>query len=500
MKHLFYSGLIFLFLVFNCTTVFAAPTSDFSGTFNGTESGSTSSKDSGSYSGSGTGTFSGSGSGSIDNAGSIANYIVYCKVASSLSSLTGDTTNGNYSFVNIGSQYYLSNVPNTPYVPTTPNKSNIYICCYKPTGAIFYTNATTYLADVFTPVTLAVGNGYSDFTFKDSGTTTSKDSGTYSGTGTGSYSGSVTGTLAGAVENYSGLGGYPPAFPSSTGLSYSDVYSYNFFTTLTISSPGVSISPGSSYALLPVTYIFSFEEYQKSLPTGSYLLNFASGGSATGSGGFPTYLSNSFYYVVALSNGFNSDTFVRGDNFNVTAFRPSFISNYGNYVYFDKNTLDPFSSSSSSADCFSFIAYIFVTSDISSFSRVITPSTGFHSSLYVTDSNLILDQLQSQSNALTSAGGANSGLNSQNNIMAGALSDYQRDTDTSAQYSNIGDNLFVLDTSIFTQVASTITLFSSVVTGLFTAFGDFSVPLTLMLIVTFVSCIIGIIKITSDSS
>lgn len=488
MKHIFYSGLIFLFLVFNCTTVFAASTSDFSGTFNGTESGSTSSKDSGSYSGSGTGTFSGSGSGSIDNAGSIANYIVYCKVASSLSSLTGDTTNGNYSFVNIGSQYYLSNVPNTPYVPTTPNKTYIYICCYKPTGTIFYTSGQAYNADVYTPVTLAVGNGYSDFTFKDSGTTTSKDSGTYSGSGTGSYSGSVTGTLAGAVENYSGLGGFPPSFPKTSGLSYSTRYnpSNSFLDNVVISSSGVTIPDGYDYAFCSVKYTYNFSSTFR-IEDGSFALTFLPGGNGTTSGSFPSsLLEQNGAYVTNVTS--------------VHVITPSAFTPYSGNVYQSVLYFDFVHHASTLFNPLTVDVLYFVRSNVPSFTFTITSTSPNLNSMFIADTNIILDQLQNQSNSLTSAGGANNGLNSQNNLMAGALSDYQRDTDTSAQYSNIGDNLFVLDTSIFTQVASTITLFSSVVTGLFTAFGDFSVPLTLMLIVTFVSCIIGIIKITSDSS
>lgn len=463
MKQFFCFLLIFLFLMFNCSSVSFASTSDFSGTFNGSESGTSSST--------GTGTFSGSGTGSLQNEGSIANYIVYCKVASSLSSITGDTSTSNYSFNNIGSQYYLNNVPSTPYVPSNPNRTTVYLCYYKPTGTVFYTGSNNYLADVYIPVTLSVGNGTSSFSFTESGSTTSKDSGTYSGT--------VTGTLAGAVENFRGLGGYPPAFPTSTGMSYSTQVS-NYVTSLNIVSNGVTIPDGYTFAILSVTYNFTFSDITSIFKAGSYYVTFVSSGS--GSANIPSFFNSKDTYAVSAHNNMY---------YNITAHNAFYNNTYGSYYYFDVPRDFNFSAFSP------VVINYFVTEDVPPFN--ITYSNAA-STIFVSDSNQVLDVLRNQNNSLNSAGGANSELNSQNELMSGALSDYQRDTDTSSQYSNIHDDLFVLDTSIFTQVASTITLFSSVVTGLFTAFGDLSVPLTLMLIVTFVSCIIGIIKITSDSS
>lgn len=94
--------------------------------------------------------------------------------------------------------------------------------------------------------------------------------------------------------------------------------------------------------------------------------------------------------------------------------------------------------------------------------------------------------------SLVSAGGANSGFNNQNSKVNDALHSYQEDTDTSSQYGNITDDLFVLDTSIFTNVASTITLFSSCINSIFSALGDLSTVLIMFLVLSFVSVVIGI--------
>lgn len=108
------------------------------------------------------------------------------------------------------------------------------------------------------------------------------------------------------------------------------------------------------------------------------------------------------------------------------------------------------------------------------------------------DSNLS-NKLDDINTSLNDAGGANDSLNSSNNELNDALQDYKDMTDTSEQFGNIDDSLFDLDTSVFTQLAPTMSLFSSLVSSFWTHVGDFAVPLSLFLICSLVSVIIGII-------
>lgn len=431
MKHLFYSGLIFLFLVFNCSAVVFAST-DFDGDFSGSSTGN-----------------------------SYTYYTTYFCISSSYP--TANLVRVQNSGINVMS--------NATVDGTVFNKRTLYLYRNSETGELVYLNSSyvgsstwawstspVYIPLVYNPT-------FSGYTLVDTVSTSQ-----------GSISGSFQGDIVIPQQN---ILEYPPAFPISTGLSY-EVYNPSFqFNKMTISSKGVTIPDGYDFALCDVTYnIVPSSSFQ--IGSGSYALTFYPSGDGQGSG---TYDPNLFL----PSNYVTSARFVEnGIFYNLTAF--NFSYNFA-HLYFDffgdSRTVGP-------SRTLNFTVTFFVTKDISSFNYTLDYFNRA-SVLYVASDSVISD-------SLTSAGGANSGLNSQNDIMSGALSDYQRDTDTSAQYSNISDSLFVLDTSIFTQVASTITLFSSVVTGLFTAFGDFSVPLTLMLIVTFVSCIIGIIKITSDSS
>lgn len=98
-------------------------------------------------------------------------------------------------------------------------------------------------------------------------------------------------------------------------------------------------------------------------------------------------------------------------------------------------------------------------------------------------------------NTLTSAGGANSALNQSNSQVSSSLQDYKNQTNTQEQYNKIKPEIFDFDSNIFLNVASTSTAFAAVVSGLFSAFGNFSSALTLFLILALISAIIGIARV-----
>lgn len=95
---------------------------------------------------------------------------------------------------------------------------------------------------------------------------------------------------------------------------------------------------------------------------------------------------------------------------------------------------------------------------------------------------------------LTKYDGTAGGLVSSNEQFKSEMDSFRDNTNTSAQYDKIGDDIFTFDTNFFSSLASTVTFFSSVVTSLFTAFGDFAVPLQLFLVMVFISMVLGIIS------
>lgn len=95
---------------------------------------------------------------------------------------------------------------------------------------------------------------------------------------------------------------------------------------------------------------------------------------------------------------------------------------------------------------------------------------------------------------MTDASGANDNFNSSNDEVNQALQDYKDQTDTSEYYEQIDDSLFDFDSSVFLQIAPTMTLFSSCITAIWTKLGDLSVPLTMFLIMAAISVIIGIAR------
>lgn len=95
---------------------------------------------------------------------------------------------------------------------------------------------------------------------------------------------------------------------------------------------------------------------------------------------------------------------------------------------------------------------------------------------------------------LTSYDGSAGGLKGSNEDFKSEMDAYNKNTDTSAQYGKISDDIFDLDTGFFTSLASTATFFSSLVTMAFNSLGDMAVALQLFLVMVFVSMILGIVS------
>lgn len=140
--------------------------------------------------------------------------------------------------------------------------------------------------------------------------------------------------------------------------------------------------------------------------------------------------------------------------------------------------------------------YIYFMGDVPE-SNKFTITNGSSTSFY--SQYVALSSTSQILNDLESAGGANNSTNSAIENMGIQFDQYQQDTDTSLQYSYITDDLFEFDTSVWSQMASTITLFSSCVTLNWNALGDFSTALTVFLIVVLVISILGLARYMSTS-
>lgn len=99
---------------------------------------------------------------------------------------------------------------------------------------------------------------------------------------------------------------------------------------------------------------------------------------------------------------------------------------------------------------------------------------------------------------LESAGGQNGALNNQNQQVENTFNQYEQVTDTKEYYDKIDTNLLNFDISIFTQIAATSTLFSSLITMMWSAMGNLAVPLTLFLVSALASLVVGIFRNAGD--
>lgn len=470
MKRLFLFLSFFIFLFFNDFTVFAS--TEFDGSQNGSQSGQ--------------GSFNGNGS--INNEGNMVTYQIYVDTGVTASSFFGSSNSSDYRSAQISGQQYITNMTTLNsgiYSVSQLSKSYIYYIVHIPTGTVFYSNALpSSVNHIFISDQVTFGRGSSSFT--------ESSSGSFNGNFNGSFEGDII-----LPENKSF--GFAPAFPTSTGLSYSTgTYYTNTVKSLSISSSGITIPSDKEFALLPVDFSITLNSSPSVLSAGSYCLAFDINGSFSNTGSFPDYL-----YSTYVSNAYSKQF-----NVSITAFSLSrYSSNYPIvFCYFDlyyPNDDFPLST-------LNFTVYYYVTENVGSFSlnRNFAGSQNYNW-LYRADTNVMLDLqnsannqllnianlLSQQNNSLNSANGANSELNNQNSKLSSSMQQYYQDTDTSKQYSNISDSIFQFDTSIFSSLASTITLFSACVSGIFSAMGDFSVPLILFLTIVFVSIVVGLFNI-----
>lgn len=277
---------------------------------------------------------------------------------------------------------------------------------------------------------------------------------------------------------------YPPAFPQTTGLVYSSQGVKVPLESYSIKSSGAVVPDGYDYTFVELNYTLNFSSYY-TFTTGSYLFSFYNSGIGNIEGSYPAFLKNYDTYVVnAYFTNFNSTN--KNNYFNLDAFN---FSNwqYANNLYF--SVIFP----TAYVNNVSFKVIYFTSTDVPSFNFNYTiTENGVANNLYVSDSQQILKELQKNNDSMTSAGGANNELNDQNKLVQSTLDDYQRETDTSAQYSKITNDIFVVDTGIFTNLASTISLFSACVNGIFNHIGDLNVVPILFLTLTLISVIIGI--------
>lgn len=156
------------------------------------------------------------------------------------------------------------------------------------------------------------------------------------------------------------------------------------------------------------------------------------------------------------------------------------------YLYFSGHVFVPYDYTSNSIDIVG-VFLIPLGANVTINSGNLTLNRNHNMFFFKSYENRIYD-------SLVSSGGASAGLANQNSQLSNTMSQYFNDTDTSVQYGNLSDDLFVFNTGIFNSVLSTITLFSSCISTLFTNLGDFGTVLLIFLTNVLVSCIIGITR------
>lgn len=359
-------------------------------------------------------------------------------------------------------------------------------------------------------------------------------SASYSSSNGFTFSGSSSGSASGTVNNSGDTANYVVFFKTNTSVSdalnvslsnqYTNTLVGSFpqasrldlpLTSVPFSSSVWLLSTGDSYVYADGFYISStvLEPVAMSFGNGSSIIDFSFGsGPFSGTGSFDNI---SFYLPLFMSVEFDDTTFdgseyslslvVRGISSLITYTGPSTSMIFDQIIC---STGDVLSGAFVSGNLYiygnihfspvSHYNYLYLIGNlIIPKGNNITVKNGSYvptntfMNLFPLGDSLILD-------SLNSANGANSGLNNMNSQVSSALSDYQRDTDTSTQFGNISDSFFDLDTSIFTSVASTSTLFSACVTAIFSALGDFSTVLTLFLVFVLVGTVIGIVRNRGD--
>lgn len=406
-----------------------------------------------------------SGSGSVNDSNSMRNLIVFQQTYQMNGVTASSSSSAAVTYSYLGNFYY--NVKENTYVPisstvTLPN-SAIYLMTNNTTGETWY--STSYISTAYRcfPITVTTDNPDSNPSL--------------------SFSGSIN------MDDFF----LPNAFPRSTGLSYSTGYLPGHYGNLNIYSSGVSLSSGQT-GFVTVHYRFTgfyntdgLQYYP--IPVGSYMMPFTIYGSSTAAN-FPslTALYNSGAYPVLVESNLTSMK-VTAFNYTASSFENSLYFNLTDLLYFNEQTW------------FDIQVLFYTDTSVPSFNYSFDVDGSRTYNVFVrADDNEILNALKSQNNSLESAGGKNGTLNSQNSLMDSTLSEYQNKTDTSEQYSKISDDLFSFDLSIFTSVASTMTLFNACITSIFTQLGDLSVPLTMFLVFVFISAVIGIARVFGGGS
>lgn len=101
-------------------------------------------------------------------------------------------------------------------------------------------------------------------------------------------------------------------------------------------------------------------------------------------------------------------------------------------------------------------------------------------------------------NSLNSSSGANNQFNNNVSDLNNTFGQYQQATETDIYYANIDDSFFNFNSAPFIQVASTMSLYSTLLTSMLSSLGDFATPITLFLTIVVVGAIIGIARYSNS--
>lgn len=423
------------------------------------------------------GTETGTESGSMTGTNKGTSYTYYNAYNIIANSVYIDTT--NYTRISTNTILYQSSIGSNSYY-----RASKYLIQDNRSGTFYYSDyapSSTARGNLYTtePILIPMTTDGTLFTRVQTINNDQTSTGTFSGTFKGTFEGEIILPEENILE-------YPPAFPTSTGLSYSKRIEDIYLTGYELKSEGVEIKEGYDYGICQIDVKLTFNRSflgagnEKSY-IGSIYLPIQTGGATT-TGNYPiNEIFNEENYITSVTN--------KSRIVNITALSLIETTSAFMNLYFDIYSY----TSNDNGKTIEFTINYFTKNNISEIT-VNKTFTANNSKPYINDTTRILETLENQNNSLESAGGANNELNSQNQLLQSEMQQYINDTDTSTQYGNIKDDLFVLDTGIFTKVASTMTLWSAVVTGLFKAFGDLAIPMNMFLVFVLMSCIIGIVR------
>lgn len=187
------------------------------------------------------------------------------------------------------------------------------------------------------------------------------------------------------------------------------------------------------------------------------------------------------------------------------------ISYWGYYINANKSSsfkLYPFNVNTVFDDAYGTVYRYYGTTGSFSFAGTFSFNNNGSTSFYITDLSIVpgnytLTQnyitidytqnvLDSINDSLHNANGSNSSLNNSNSILDSTIGEYDDVSNTDKYYDNIDDSIWQFDSAPFIQVASTLTLYSSLVTIVWNSLGDFKYPLIIFLTIVVVRAIIGL--------